>query len=566
MLSIPFLILLVVAAICFGLNARIATRYLGSLAAGASLLAGLVLVGLALNQSMPLEQQLFQWSVSDAFVLDVGLHLEAYTLAFSVIILLGGALALFVIALALTSGLRSFGNLFGSALLVEVALLFALLCNTVQLWPFLWAITALASFATVWSSGALRKGVDGSFILISTLPASLLLQFALVLSGNDGTIQGAAAAVALAIAVALAAGLAPFLTSITNLLEGPAALLGFCVGLGLPLVALLTLWRLVDLSPQLQTSQLWQAGLATYGLAVLVIASAGALRERQLKELLGWVWSASAGVGLVAIAIAHQYAPLLIANSALGLFGLSLIVAVLESYGHSGDYSAINFEETPLDPKLRRWLGFGWALAAASLIGLPPLWGFWGYSALIDRALASLAWAAPVLLFGLSLLGFGLLLPLSGLISRAFLGHTQTETLPANRLQLVHGIPALVLLLLGLLPMLGGPLAIDAPLWALIAAWLFGLLAAWGSATLWRQSGQAESFSQKPVILAADALGESLSHIAWFANPKLLIERLWQLLEIVGEGVQVVMALFERRYYLAGVLLALISILLIMAQ
>lgn len=566
MLSIPFLILLVVAAICFGLNARIATRYLGSLAAGASLLAGLVLVGLAFSQNLPLDQQLFQWSVTDAFVLDVVLQLEALNLAFSLIILLGGALALLVVALALTSGLRSFGNLFGTALLAEAALVFALLCSSVLLWPTLWAIIALASFATIWSSGALRKGVDGSFMLVSTIPASLLLQFALVLSGNDGSIQGASAALALVIAVALAAGLAPFRSSITNLLEGPAALLGLLLSLGLPLVALLSLWRLVVLSPQLQTSQLWQAGLATYGLTVLVVAAAGALRERKLKDLLGWVWSASAGVAIVAIAIAHQEALLVIANGALGLFGLSLIVAVLESYGRDGDYSVINFEELPLDPKVGRWLALGWALAAGSLIGLPPLWGFWSYSILIGTALEQLPWVAPVLLFGLSLLGFALLLPLNGLISRAFLAHKQTETLPGNRIHLLHGIPALLLGLLGLLPMVAGPLAIDPPMWALVVVWLAAALAAWGIATLWRQPSNAESFSQTPAILAADALGESLSHIAWFADPKLLIERLWQLLSILGKGVQGLMTLFERRYYLAGVLLALISILLIMAQ
>jgi formate hydrogenlyase subunit 3/multisubunit Na+/H+ antiporter MnhD subunit len=565
-LSIPFLILLVVAAICFGLNARIATRLLGSIAAGASLLAGLVLAGLAFSQNLPLDQQLFQWSVTDAFVLDVVLQLEAFNLAFSLIILLGGALALLVVALALTGGLRSFGNLFGTALLAEAALVFALLCSSVLLWPTLWAIIALASFATIWSSGALRKGVDGSFILASTIPASLLLQFALVLSGNNGTIQGAGAALALVVAVALAAGLAPFRSSITNLLEGPAALLGLLLGLGLPLVALLSLWRLVALSPQLQTSQLWQAGLATYGLTVLVVAAAGALRERKFKDLLGWIWSASAGVGLVAIAIAHQEALLVIANGALGLLGLSLIVAVLESYGRDGDYSAINFEELPLDRKLGRWLALGWALAAGSLIGLPPLWGFWAYSALIGSALAHLPWVAPVLLFGLSLLGFALLLPLSGLLSRAFLAHKQAESLPGNRFQLVNGLPALVLALLGLLPMLAGLLAVDPPLWALIAVWLVAALAAWGIASLWRQPSQAESFSQTPAILAADALGESLSHIAWFADPKLLIERLWQLLSILGRGVQALMTLFERRYYLAGVLLALISILLIMAQ
>jgi formate hydrogenlyase subunit 3/multisubunit Na+/H+ antiporter MnhD subunit len=557
-LSIPFLILLVVAAICFGLNARIATRLLGSIAAGASLLAGLVLAGLAFSQNLPLDQQLFQWSVTDAFVLDVVLQLEAFNLAFSLIILLGGALALLVVALALTGGLRSFGNLFGTALLAEAALVFALLCSSVLLWPTLWAIIALASFATIWSSGALRKGVDGSFILASTIPASLLLQFALVLSGNNGTIQGAGAALALVVAVALAAGLAPFRSSITNLLEGPAALLGLLLGLGLPLVALLSLWRLVALSPQLQTSQLWQAGLATYGLTVLVVAAAGALRERKFKDLLGWIWSASAGVGLVAIAIAHQEALLVIANGALGLLGLS--------YGRDGDYSAINFEELPLDRKLGRWLALGWALAAGSLIGLPPLWGFWAYSALIGSALAHLPWVAPVLLFGLSLLGFALLLPLSGLLSRAFLAHKQAESLPGNRFQLVNGLPALVLALLGLLPMLAGSLAVDPPLWALIAVWLVAALAAWGIASLWRQPSQAESFSQTPAILAADALGESLSHIAWFADPKLLIERLWQLLSILGRGVQALMTLFERRYYLAGVLLALISILLIMAQ
>jgi hypothetical protein len=72
--------------------------------------------------------------------------------------------------------------------------------------------------------------------------------------------------------------------------------------------------------------------------------------------------------------------------------------------------------------------------------------------------------------------------------------------------------------------------------------------------------------AEDEVRLAPDALGASMRPLALLANPAPLLAGLWWILEQVSERVRVVVGLFEQRYYLLGVLAALITIMLLMAQ
>jgi hypothetical protein len=62
------------------------------------------------------------------------------------------------------------------------------------------------------------------------------------------------------------------------------------------------------------------------------------------------------------------------------------------------------------------------------------------------------------------------------------------------------------------------------------------------------------------------ALADSLRWLSALAAPARLYGALWNALLALAQGVGRVLALFERRYYLAGVLLALISTILLLAQ
>jgi hypothetical protein len=71
---------------------------------------------------------------------------------------------------------------------------------------------------------------------------------------------------------------------------------------------------------------------------------------------------------------------------------------------------------------------------------------------------------------------------------------------------------------------------------------------------------------EQAVRLAPDALGASVRPLAYLANPGPALRAAWRLLERSSEGLRLLMGLFEQRYYLLGVLAALITIMLLMAQ
>ena len=81
-----------------------------------------------------------------------------------------------------------------------------------------------------------------------------------------------------------------------------------------------------------------------------------------------------------------------------------------------------------------------------------------------------------------------------------------------------------------------------------------------------RQQRRAPS-DQEPsnfAVLTPDALGQSLRGLAWFANPARLYQNLWSALLGLSRGVTRLLAMFEQRYYLAGLMIAVIVVVLLM--
>ena len=62
------------------------------------------------------------------------------------------------------------------------------------------------------------------------------------------------------------------------------------------------------------------------------------------------------------------------------------------------------------------------------------------------------------------------------------------------------------------------------------------------------------------------ALGESLRGLAWMATATQLFARAWQALLALSRGLRRGMALFEQRYYLAGLLIAVILVIMLFIQ
>src|SRR5262249_28259897 len=67
-------------------------------------------------------------------------------------------------------------------------------------------------------------------------------------------------------------------------------------------------------------------------------------------------------------------------------------------------------------------------------------------------------------------------------------------------------------------------------------------------------------------IAAPWALGESLRSLAWLATPTHVFAGTWRALLAFSRGLRRSMALFEQRYYLAGLLIAIILVIMLFIQ
>jgi hypothetical protein len=67
-------------------------------------------------------------------------------------------------------------------------------------------------------------------------------------------------------------------------------------------------------------------------------------------------------------------------------------------------------------------------------------------------------------------------------------------------------------------------------------------------------------------VAAPWALGESLSGLAWIAIAPEAFVRVWRALLALSRGLRRGMALFEQRYYLAGLLIAVILVIMLFIQ
>lgn len=576
MIYIPFLILLAAAACCLVLNRFLGTRVLGYGAAVAALVAGVALVVIARRAPLPIERTLLEWVIPGMLAVPVRLRLDTPSLALGALILFGGAVLLLALAGALARSLRGFGNLFALALLVLVASLAALCCATPILLPYLWALVALASFAATWASGVLGRQGGVPPGAAYTLLAGLLLFAGLIPSLAETNTSGAlftgpGAIACVVLAVLMASGMPPFRAALDAPLAAPPALSGLLSGLGLPLVALATVWRLLAETTNVLSDNA-RFALALIGLLGLLVSAAGALREHGLKALLGWQLGGQAGVVLLALSLyrpdingANSGMWALLSNLVLSSGAGMLALAVLERKG-SDDFTAASEAG---GARSLRLAGVVWALAGASAVGLPPLWGFWGRQWLIETALIRLPWAVPLLLAGSTLALLAYVAPLAAFLRPADASQTSAKISGIDWIALCGLLPVAVCLLLGVAPELAWPLplAVGRVEQAICVALLLASLVLLVLARR-RPLGRLPLTDpdMSPVVLAPDALGDSARPLGWIGRPSGLMDFGWRMLMRLGEIVQIALLLFERRYYLAGLLLGLIVMILLMAQ
>ncbi|MFV9506225.1 MAG: hypothetical protein AB4911_16875 [Oscillochloridaceae bacterium umkhey_bin13] len=571
MLDAALMILFGAAALCFGLGQRLAARVLGLIAVAATLLAAL----LALVGPPPPD------AANPLVVFTLGavdlsfwpaLPLSGRALALG---LLGaGGASLLALLGAISPGVQGFGALFGWALLTLAGALLSLGSPTLSLaQPLAWAVLAQSSYGLLRASGA-GDSLDSSlpFGLSSGLVASVLLTGGLLATGGHRAVDelppGPVALLGLVAVLALVAA-PPLVLARREATEVPAPLGLLIYGLAAPAAGLGWLLRVVNELPILP--QTWAVVLGLVGGLGSLACAAGALAQPRLRSLVLWVTAGQAATVIAAAGLSDPFAilagPGLLLALLLGTIPGAVAVMALERTAGDDDYRVPG----AVPP---RAAAFAWLVWLLVVLGLPPFWGLWPRLWLIQAAQFNQPWLAVLLIAGTGLTALALFAPLGRLWGEA--APTTSSGWPEWLPTLLVGVP---LLLLGLVPDLAWGLWLSqlrfAPsqlptstglAFAVVGAGLvlLGVVIALARSQVSRPS--LRDPDEAVTYLAPEALGSLLTPLSWLAAPGPLLSLLWTAGLRVSQGLRLVISLFEQRYYLLGVLGALIVIMLLMAQ
>lgn len=198
------------------------------------------------------------------------------------------------------------------------------------------------------------------------------------------------AAVALVVGLAFKAGAVPAHAWVPDVAQGAplpsAAFLTVAPKIG----AAVALARLVDQLPD--TSGI-AAAVAAVAALTMTLGNLAALRQEDVRRLLGWSSVSQAGYALAAVAVvgatprAVPGLVLFLATYAAGNIAAFAVVGALRGRTRLTDWHGL--------VRTRPWLAWGMTIALLSLAGIPPLAGFAGklgvFLALLDGGLAWLA-------------------------------------------------------------------------------------------------------------------------------------------------------------------------------
>jgi len=289
---------------------------------------------------------------------------------------------------------------------------------------------------------------------------------------------------------------------------------------------------------------------------------------------------AQSGANQPAGAIAPaSVASALLANAAITTIACYLAVAVLERRAGTDDMAEIELREPLWLPSLVLLVG------AASAVGLPGTWGLWTRHWLFDQLAQLMPWATPIVLAGSALLALAWVMPLTLFWRRADPITSELPTTPRSRpsaVMFVGVAAAAPLLILGILPELAwnGWLAglqdvlapeagvpalpsLIAQISCLLAALLLVALPLFAHSH--RSAAAADQLHQAGIAVPW-ALGESLRDLAWMAVAPEAFAQVWRVMLALSRGLRRGMALFEQRYYLAGLLIAVILVIMLFIQ
>ena len=565
MLYPALIMLLATAALSFGLSRVVPTRLIGLGAAFAALGAAVVAAVATADAELVELLQFYRATFSITPLLAVNERMLAVALLGS------GGVTIFALTWAIAPVVRGFGALFAWVLLALAAALLSLGTPPLSLiQPLAWAVLAMAGYGALRQSGATDDGENPSFSLVSGLVASLLLTAALLMGGVGGTLPAPPVALVGLLAALLFTGSPPLVRVRAEVASAPVALGALLYGLALPTVGLSWLLRTVADMPPIPNS--WAVTLGVTGGLGLLVTGAGALSEQRLRMVLSWVVAGQSALVVATLGLDGPLAGVsgsgLLLALMLGLVVATAAVAIFERMTGSDNYH----ESRPVAQPI---IGLLWAIGAAALLGLPPLWSFWPHMWLFQALAENQPWMLIPVAAGLTLTALALLAPLG----RFWMGGS-VEVVRLSWLELAPiMLVALIMLVLGIAPWLVwdgwlrtlpmAPVAMPVDTMTQLVATFTGLALIGVTIGLIRARSMRLAIldpGEQPVALAPDALGSVLQPLARLGDSALLLRGLWVSVLYVSRTLRFLIGLFEHNYYLMGVLTALIMLMLLMAQ
>ncbi len=565
-LTTGFIGLLTGAAFCFSLAQIGITRRLAFLAA---LVTGLAMIGVVINPITITPPEPFLTIGAVPVVLPTPPDLSERI--FAIALLFAGTIGFLSLALSVPADAEGFGALFGWLLLALSAALLSLTVPPLSfLTPLSWAVAVIATHGALIASGVdpepnqLPPHLVGGGIAVVTI-TGLVTSTALL--PTDALPPTALIGLTLLGALALA-GAPPFHGARRAFVAAPALIGALGAGLILPTIGLGFIVRVLPQLPPLPTP----TGhiLVAIGAFGALGAAFGALNAASGRELVGWQGALQAGVILCAAAL----------NDPLASLAASALFLALQLHAIAGGLVGAAIERQQgsdlLDgtqPTVRLPLiGFLWVFTTAIATGLPFGWSFWGWRWLFEAATTDYVWVIGTLLAA-AVLGFAGGLPL---LFRCWQGRqTTTRFWPEGWLGSLILAP---LILIGFVPWLAWPLWLS---WTPFApptlpaepfAWPLIGLAVLLSVVCWlllRQDNpyQTTRVVEDPAVTPTwQGMGELLYGLSEVADARTTLRLLSWVLDWVASLFHTGMIIFEQRYYLFGVMVALLAILILMAQ
>ncbi|WP_129671877.1 hypothetical protein [Candidatus Chloroploca sp. Khr17] len=572
-------ILLLAAALSFGLGQLVPARQIGFGTALTMLitLGILVIAPLATPEEPPIVLLLLGTVQAS---LTPGLLANERALALT--LLGGGGLTILTLAAAIAPGVRGFGAIFGWALICLTAAVTSLAAPPFSLvHPFAWTVVTLSGYAMLQASGvttgtaaAPEAPVLLPHGLITGLLASLLVAAAILAPGTlieDGTLSMWPALVLLLVAAFAFAGSPPLAGGRNEAFAFPAPLATLVYGLAMPVAGLNWFMQVISALPILPNR--WAMAIALLGTFGMLGCAAAALATPRLRPLLALMLTFQVAAVVVSIGLAGPLAALAVPGQLVSLMLSGVIgaaaVASFERMTGSDDVTVPGLA-------LPRLVGVMWLVTGALTLGLPPLWGFWPRLWLFQAIQEQYPWLLTLVLASMVLIVLALILPLARLWGQ---GKERTGLRMSWVEQMLLAVAGAPLVLLGLVPTLvwepwlatltfapvDFPVSFGAQLATGIAGGVLVVLMLMIARRPVVRTLERDP-DEEPVFLTAEGLGTLLQPLAHLTNPTQGWQAIWQGLQRISQGLRFLLGFFEQRYYLLGVLAALLTIMLLMAQ